>query len=135
MPSLGTKGTFLTVPFTVQRGSIERLRPNTLAHDSHVTTSCSNNSTTTRKMAEIPYQQDLAPKGGYPEIKWARNLPKRGPSGLVIMLGGIATMAVGFYFVAKTNRERRCGRSSLVPRLLFAEQENSLVNCLYRNIL
>jgi len=77
--------------------------PSPNARDSHAT------GLTVQKMAEIPYQQDLAPKGGYPEIKWARNLPKRGPSGLMIMLGGIATMAVGFFFVAKTNKERRCG--------------------------
>ena len=87
-------------------------------------------------MAEIPYQQDLAPKGGYPEIKWARNLPKRGPSGLVIMLGGIATMAVGFYFVAKTNRERReirkeqlTARLALLP-LLQAEQDRRVLRAM-----
>ena len=53
------------------------------------------------------YKQDMAPKGGYPEIKIARNLPKRGPSGLVTMLGGVAVMSFGFYMIAKTNRQRR----------------------------
>lgn len=53
------------------------------------------------------YKQDMAPKGGYPEIKIARNLPRRGPSGLVTMLGGVAVMAVGFYGLSRTNRQRR----------------------------
>lgn len=53
------------------------------------------------------YKQDMAPKGGYPEIKIARNLPKRGPSGLVTMLGGVAVMAIGFYGVYRTNKQRR----------------------------
>lgn len=57
--------------------------------------------------ADAPYKQDLPPKGGYPKIQYARNLPKRGPSGLVIMLGGVAVMAVGLYVVGRTNKERR----------------------------
>ena len=31
----------------------------------------------------------------------------RGPSGVAIMGGGLAVMAVGFYFVAKGNQNRR----------------------------
>ena len=58
-------------------------------------------------MADIPFRQDSAPKGGYPEIDFRRHLPRRGPSGLVIMLGGLAAMGVGFFFVIKDNRERR----------------------------
>ena len=53
------------------------------------------------------FKQDLAPKGGYPKIEYARNLPRRGPSGLVIMLGGVATMVFGFYMISRTNRQRR----------------------------
>ena len=53
------------------------------------------------------WKQDLPPKGGYPEITYARNLPKRGPSGLMIMLGGVAVMALGFVGVGITNRQRR----------------------------
>ena len=60
-------------------------------------------------MAEVSYKQDMAPKGGYPKIEYARNLPKRGPSGLVIMLGGLAVMAGGFVVIGRTNRQRRWG--------------------------
>lgn len=53
------------------------------------------------------YKQDMAPKGGYPEIKYARNLPKRGPPGWAIMLGGVVVMSSGFLVVAKANQRRR----------------------------
>lgn len=58
-------------------------------------------------MADVSYRQDSAPKGGYPEIDFRRHLPRRGPSGLVVMLGGIAAMGVGFFFVIRSNRERK----------------------------
>ena len=54
-----------------------------------------------------PYKQDLPPKGGYQSFKFAKNLPKRGPSGFVIFIGGIATMGVGFFLLAKGNREKK----------------------------
>lgn len=52
-------------------------------------------------------KQDSAPKGGYPEFRFERHLPRRGPSGLVLLLGGAAVMAVGLARVAKGNRQRR----------------------------
>ena len=59
-----------------------------------------------RKMAAT-YKQDMAPKGGYPEIKYARNLPKRGPPGWAIFLGGISVMSFGFAVAARANQRRR----------------------------
>ena len=55
----------------------------------------------------MAFTQDKAPAGGYPEIQWARRLPKRGPSGLMTMLGGVAVMSLGFGVVIHTNKERR----------------------------
>lgn len=52
-------------------------------------------------------KQDSAPKGGYPEFRFERHLPRRGPSGLVLLLGGAAAMAVGFAFVVRGNKQRR----------------------------
>lgn len=58
------------------------------------------------KMASSLVKQELPPKGGYPAIEYSRNLPKRGPSGLMIFAGGAAVMAFGFYHVIKGNRRR-----------------------------
>lgn len=51
-------------------------------------------------------KQELPPKGGYPPIEFARNIPKRGPSGLALFIGGAAVMAFGFYKVIMGNRQR-----------------------------
>ena len=53
------------------------------------------------------YRQDMPPKGGYEPFRFSRHLPNRGPSGSVIMLGGIAVMGLGFYVIKRTNEERR----------------------------
>ncbi|XP_015759263.1 PREDICTED: NADH dehydrogenase [ubiquinone] 1 alpha subcomplex subunit 13-like [Acropora digitifera] len=47
-------------------------------------------------MASSVVKQELPPKGGYPPIEYARNLPKRGPSGMMMFIGGAAVMAFGF---------------------------------------
>lgn len=58
-------------------------------------------------MSTIP-QQDLPPAGGFPTpVRYARNLPRRGPSGAVIFAVGIATMAYGFSQMGKLNEEKR----------------------------
>ena len=59
-------------------------------------------------MAGVGYRQDMPPKGGYEPFRFARHLPNRGPRGSVIMVGGVAAMALGFYIIKKTNEERRC---------------------------
>jgi NADH dehydrogenase (ubiquinone) 1 alpha subcomplex subunit 13 len=51
--------------------------------------------------------QDLPPAEGFPEVKYRRYLPKRGPSGLVILAGVTALSAFGFYKVFQGNLERR----------------------------
>lgn len=62
-------------------------------------------------MAGVNYRQDMPPKGGYEAFRFSRHLPKRGPNGTVIMLGGVAVMGFGFYVIKKTNEERRCSSS------------------------
>ena len=59
-------------------------------------------------MASVNYRQDMPPKGGYEPFRFSRHLPTRGPSGTVIMLGGVVVMGIGFYLIKKTNEERRC---------------------------
>ena len=54
----------------------------------------------------VPYKQELPPQGGYPMIKYARNLPRRGPSGVGLIVGGIGIMIGGFAMVIRGNRRR-----------------------------
>ncbi|KAL7282570.1 hypothetical protein ACG7TL_004041 [Trametes sanguinea] len=68
---------------------------------------------------------DMPPPGGFEAIKYKRNLPLRGPSGLVILGGVTAVCAYGFYRVGKGNLEKRelqrekvWSRIHLVPILL-----------------
>lgn len=52
--------------------------------------------------------QDMPPSGGYSQVRYRRYLPKRGPSGAVIIAGVTAFCTFGFYRVAQGNLERRC---------------------------
>jgi NADH dehydrogenase (ubiquinone) 1 alpha subcomplex subunit 13 len=49
--------------------------------------------------------------GGFEAIRYKRNLPLRGPSGLAILGGVTALCAYGFYRVGKGNLEKRCVRA------------------------
>ncbi|KAI8145805.1 GRIM-19 [Fennellomyces sp. T-0311] len=76
--------------------------------------------------------QDLPPSGGYSEVRYRRYLPKKGPSGLVIIGGMAACMAFGFYRVTQGNLERRelkrenlWSRIHLIP-LLTAEADRDM---------
>ncbi|EIW61664.1 uncharacterized protein TRAVEDRAFT_27195 [Trametes versicolor FP-101664 SS1] len=67
----------------------------------------------------------MPPAGGFEAVKYKRNLPFRGPSGLVILGGVTAVCAYGFYRVGKGNLEKRelqrekvWSRIHLVPLLL-----------------
>lgn len=53
-------------------------------------------------------RQEVAPAAGYPEINVARNVPKSvGKNAGLLMLGGAAVMAVGFYRIGTFNVKRR----------------------------
>ncbi|CAG8477726.1 7052_t:CDS:2 [Ambispora leptoticha] len=67
-----------------------------------------------------PHTQDLPPEGGFPSIRYKRNVPKKGPSGLTLVLGITAISAYGFY--SELERENMWSRIHLVP-LLQAEQD------------
>lgn len=57
-------------------------------------------------LVKQPVKQELPPKGGYPPIEYARNIPKRGPSGVALFIGGAAVIVFGFYKVIMGNRQR-----------------------------
>lgn len=50
--------------------------------------------------------QDLPPPGGFPSIRYHRNIPSRGPSGLTILIATTAICSYGFYRVIQGRRER-----------------------------
>jgi NADH dehydrogenase (ubiquinone) 1 alpha subcomplex subunit 13 len=67
----------------------------------------------------------MPPPGGFEAVRYKRNLPFRGPSGLAILGAVAAVCAYGFYRVGKGNLERRdlqrekvWSRIHLVPLLL-----------------
>lgn len=49
----------------------------------------------------------MPPAGGFEAVRYKRNLPLRGPSGLAILGGVTALCAYGFYRVGKGNIEKR----------------------------
>jgi len=60
-----------------------------------------------RMLADCDFDRDMPPVGGFDNVKYKRNLPFRGPSGLVILGGVTAICAYGFYRVGLGNLERR----------------------------
>lgn len=70
-------------------------------------------------MSRVNYRQDMPPKGGYEAFRFSRHLPRRGPNGTAIMLGGVAVMAFGFYVIKKTNEERRWCNCIREPRTVY----------------
>ena len=65
----------------------------------------------------IPYKQDQAPRGGYPEIEYRRHLPRRGLSGVAMIAAGVGVMMGGFWITAKANQKRRFVSSPLTRAL------------------
>ncbi|OMJ26136.1 NADH dehydrogenase [ubiquinone] 1 alpha subcomplex subunit 13, partial [Smittium culicis] len=51
--------------------------------------------------------QELPPKGGFPNISYSRRLPKKGPTGFVMLAGVASVMVYGWYNVFHGLRERR----------------------------
>ena len=49
----------------------------------------------------------MPPAGGFEAVKYKRNLPLRGPGGLVVLGGVTAICAYGFYRLGQGNREKR----------------------------
>lgn len=49
----------------------------------------------------------MPPAGGFESIKYKRNLPLRGPSGIVILAGVVAVCGFGFYRLGQGNLEKR----------------------------
>lgn len=50
--------------------------------------------------------RDMPPPGGFEPVKYKRNLPFRGPSGVMILAGVTAICTWGFYRYGQATRER-----------------------------
>mmetsp|Transcript_22 Transcript_22/g.30 ORF Transcript_22/g.30 Transcript_22/m.30 type:complete len:136 (+) Transcript_22:81-488(+) len=69
--------------------------------------------------------QDMPPRGGYPIVNFAKNVPSRGPPGWAMWLGVAAVVGYGFNSMINTNkrknavaRENREARMNILPYLL-----------------
>jgi NADH dehydrogenase (ubiquinone) 1 alpha subcomplex subunit 13 len=51
--------------------------------------------------------QELPRPGGFPSIRYQRNLPKRGPSGFVLLVGITTLCGLGFYRSIQGINERK----------------------------
>ncbi|ORY34617.1 GRIM-19 protein [Naematelia encephala] len=80
-------------------------------------------------MAPHGFKQDMPPPGGYAAIRFQRNLPTRGFSGVVVFGTVLTVCGLGFYRLGQGNNEKRelkrevaWSRIHLVP-LLLAERD------------
>eukprot|EP00276_Gloeochaete_wittrockiana_P021709 CAMPEP_0184338610 /NCGR_PEP_ID=MMETSP1089-20130417/7182_1 /TAXON_ID=38269 ORGANISM="Gloeochaete wittrockiana, Strain SAG46.84" /NCGR_SAMPLE_ID=MMETSP1089 /ASSEMBLY_ACC=CAM_ASM_000445 /LENGTH=126 /DNA_ID=CAMNT_0026665251 /DNA_START=23 /DNA_END=403 /DNA_ORIENTATION=- len=76
-------------------------------------------------------RQDMPPQGGFPKPNMIRDLPKRGPSGSVLLLGAIGITLYGLFALNKKNLndrqleyERQDMRLSIIP---FLQAESDLL--------
>eukprot|EP00835_Amoeboradix_gromovi_P000280 NODE_9_length_47730_cov_0.323718.p31 type:complete len:119 gc:universal NODE_9_length_47730_cov_0.323718:33627-33271(-) len=81
-------------------------------------------------------KQDLPPKSGFGAIKYERNLPPKGPSSVILLLGVGGIMGYGWYHFLKgfkekeeLKREKAWLRISLLP-FLQAESDRNTVRIL-----
>lgn len=51
--------------------------------------------------------RDMPPSGGFGAVQYKRNLPFRGPSGVVVLAAVTAICTFGFYRVGLGNLEKR----------------------------
>lgn len=77
---------------------------------------------------DIPVVQDGAPPGGYPSIRYARQIPNTGPSGLALFSVLGLFMGYGWYKIIQNNyqrnedaREKREARTAIASLLQVTE--------------
>merc|ERR1719199_799219 len=54
-----------------------------------------------------PIKQDGPRPGGFPPVRYRRDLAPRGPSGMTLFMGGAVIMAYGMYKIGQGNIQRR----------------------------
>eukprot|EP01115_Flamella_aegyptia_P000102 TRINITY_DN101018_c0_g1_i1.p1 TRINITY_DN101018_c0_g1~~TRINITY_DN101018_c0_g1_i1.p1 ORF type:complete len:134 (+),score=25.78 TRINITY_DN101018_c0_g1_i1:50-451(+) len=80
------------------------------------------------------YKQDMPPKGGFSVTNFARDIPKRGPSSIVLLLGTALMMGFGMYKVITFNRYRKAlfeaKRKARLQILPYLQAEQDRIWCL-----
>jgi len=66
-----------------------------------------SHTSSTYILRRLTRHRDLPPQGGYAPIRYKRNLPARGPSGVMLMLSAVGITAFGFWRLGLGNVERR----------------------------
>lgn len=66
------------------------------AHNSDIQTVC-----------VTAYTRDLPPRGGFGPVRYKRNLPAKGPSGIALLATMVGLTTFGFYRVGQNNIEKR----------------------------
>lgn len=92
-----------------------------------------------RQQAEMSYVgQDMPPPGPHPAVPYARHIPRRGPSGAVLLGGVVGIVSFGYYMhyrgllvQQELLREKLQARLHLLPLLQY-EQDCQLVESLQR---
>jgi hypothetical protein len=72
--------------------------------------------------------RDMPPPGGFEAVKYKRNIPISGPSGLVILGCVTAICTYGFYRVGKGNLEKRQVNNIAVPQIRQGQQATERVS-------
>eukprot|EP00271_Cylindrocystis_brebissonii_P015503 TRINITY_DN38411_c0_g1_i1.p2 TRINITY_DN38411_c0_g1~~TRINITY_DN38411_c0_g1_i1.p2 ORF type:complete len:143 (+),score=33.33 TRINITY_DN38411_c0_g1_i1:111-539(+) len=82
-----------------------------------------------KSVKDLPVLQDGPPPGGFPSVRYARNIPNTGPAGVTIFLVGAGIMTWGMYQVGQGNIKRRAykkekldARLAILP-LIQAEED------------
>eukprot|EP00245_Coleochaete_scutata_P016563 TRINITY_DN7787_c0_g1_i1.p1 TRINITY_DN7787_c0_g1~~TRINITY_DN7787_c0_g1_i1.p1 ORF type:complete len:143 (-),score=29.61 TRINITY_DN7787_c0_g1_i1:671-1099(-) len=86
-----------------------------------------------KSVKDLPVLQDGPPPGGYPAVRYARNIPSKGPKGITLFLVAGGVMAWGFYQIGVGNQIRRevkeekmAARRAILP-LIQAEEDARFV--------
>eukprot|EP00850_Spirogloea_muscicola_P004954 SM000022S07168 [mRNA] locus=s22:359726:360847:+ [translate_table: standard] len=82
-----------------------------------------------KTVKEMPLLQDGPPPGGFPAVRYARNIPNTGPSGTALVLGATLLISWGFYRVGQGNiyrrglkKEKMDARKAILP-VIQAEED------------
>ena len=60
-----------------------------------------------KSVMDMPIRQDGPPPGGFQAIRYARNIPNTGPTGVTLFVVAASVISYGMYQVGQGNIKRR----------------------------